>query len=222
MTRRKRRNHSSAFKAKVALSALKGERTVAELAEQFDVHPNQSHDWKKRLVEGAEDVRLFWTVDGKAADPGHGSVGMAFGDSLAAFGRQQQVAQLVPAQARNHRRFLGQPVERKVGQRRLLVRGQPCGRDRGVGHEGRGSPPRSAPTASAEPGSPNTCETAAMSRSRPGSRGTSRPALPSSTTDLMRRSRSTRSSASTSERSGAGRGRPAITSGHLLLHLPDL
>ena len=41
MTRRKRRNHSSAFKAKVALSAVKGERTVAELAEQFDVHPNQ-------------------------------------------------------------------------------------------------------------------------------------------------------------------------------------
>ena len=56
MTRRKRRNHSSAFKAKVALSTLKGERTVAELAEQFDVHPNQIQDWKKRLVEGAEDV----------------------------------------------------------------------------------------------------------------------------------------------------------------------
>ena len=50
MTRRKRRNHSSAFKAKVALSALKGERTLAELAEQFDVHPNQIQDWKKRLV----------------------------------------------------------------------------------------------------------------------------------------------------------------------------
>ena len=53
MTRRKRRNHSSAFKAKVALAALKGERT---LVEQFDVHPNQIQDWKKRLVEGAEDV----------------------------------------------------------------------------------------------------------------------------------------------------------------------
>jgi transposase-like protein len=56
MTRRKRRNHSSAFKAKVALAALKSERTLAELAEHFDVHPNQIQDWKRRLVEGAEDV----------------------------------------------------------------------------------------------------------------------------------------------------------------------
>jgi transposase-like protein len=56
MTRRKRRNHSAAFKAKVALAAVKGERTLAELAEQFDVHPNQIQDWKKRLVDGAQDV----------------------------------------------------------------------------------------------------------------------------------------------------------------------
>ena len=56
MTRRRRRNHSSAFKAKVGLSALKGERTVAEPAEQLDVQPNQIQDWKKHLVECAEDV----------------------------------------------------------------------------------------------------------------------------------------------------------------------
>jgi transposase-like protein len=56
MTRRKRRNHSPALKAKVALAAVKGERTLAELAEQFDIHPNQIQEWKKRLVEGAEDV----------------------------------------------------------------------------------------------------------------------------------------------------------------------
>ena len=56
MTKRKRRNHTSAFKAKVAVAALKGERTLAELAEQYDVHPNQIQDWKTRLVEGAEDV----------------------------------------------------------------------------------------------------------------------------------------------------------------------
>ncbi len=56
MTRRKRRNHSPAFKAKVALAALKGERTLAELAEQFDVHPNRIQDWKRRLATGAEEV----------------------------------------------------------------------------------------------------------------------------------------------------------------------
>jgi len=41
MTRRKRRNHSTAFKAKVALAAVKGDHTLTELCEQFDVHPNQ-------------------------------------------------------------------------------------------------------------------------------------------------------------------------------------
>ena len=56
MIRRKRRNHTSTFKAKVAVAALKGERTLAELAEQFDVHPNQIQEWKKRLVDGADDV----------------------------------------------------------------------------------------------------------------------------------------------------------------------
>ena len=56
MSKRPRRNHSSAFKSKVALAAVKGEKTIAELSQQFDVHPNQIQDWKKRLVEGAEDV----------------------------------------------------------------------------------------------------------------------------------------------------------------------
>jgi transposase-like protein len=56
MTRRKRRNHSPAFKAKVALAAISGDRTLAELAEQFDVHPNQIQDWKKQLMNGAENV----------------------------------------------------------------------------------------------------------------------------------------------------------------------
>ena len=56
MTRRKRRNHTASFKAKVALAAVRGERTLAELAEQFDVHPNQIQDWKRRLVDSAEDV----------------------------------------------------------------------------------------------------------------------------------------------------------------------
>ena len=56
MARRSRRNHSPVFKAKVALAAVKGERTLAELAEQFDVHPNQIQDWKKPLIIKAENV----------------------------------------------------------------------------------------------------------------------------------------------------------------------
>ncbi len=54
--KRKRRNHSSTFKAKVAVAALKGDRTVAELAEQFDVHPNQISDWKRQLMENADQL----------------------------------------------------------------------------------------------------------------------------------------------------------------------
>lgn len=57
--RRKRRNHSSAFKAKVALAAIKGEKTLAELAEQFDVRANQIQDWRRRLLDNAE-VLFGW------------------------------------------------------------------------------------------------------------------------------------------------------------------
>ena len=51
MTRR--RNHTPAFKAKVALAAAKGEKTLAELAQQFDIHPNQITQWKAQLLDGA-------------------------------------------------------------------------------------------------------------------------------------------------------------------------
>ena len=54
--KRKRRNHSPAYKAKVAVAAIKGDRTLAELSEQFDVHSNQIQDWRKRLLDNAETV----------------------------------------------------------------------------------------------------------------------------------------------------------------------
>jgi transposase-like protein len=67
MSRRPRRNHTPAFKAKVALAAVKGDRTLAQLAEQFDVHPNQITSWKAQLEGGATDV--FGPGDGSAAAP---------------------------------------------------------------------------------------------------------------------------------------------------------
>lgn len=54
--RRPRRNHSVAYKAKVAITAVKGDKTLSELAEQFDVHPNQITQWKAQLLERATDV----------------------------------------------------------------------------------------------------------------------------------------------------------------------
>ena len=56
-TRRTRRNHSPAFKAKVALTASRGEKTLAELAEQFVVHPNQITQWRTQLLAGASEPR---------------------------------------------------------------------------------------------------------------------------------------------------------------------
>jgi len=56
MTRRPRRNHSPAFKSKVALEAIKGEKTLSELAQQFDVHANQIKIWRDQLREGAKGV----------------------------------------------------------------------------------------------------------------------------------------------------------------------
>ena len=56
MTIKSRRKHSPAFKAKVALEAVRGERTVAELAQQYELYPTQIADWKRLLLERAADV----------------------------------------------------------------------------------------------------------------------------------------------------------------------
>ena len=56
MSKRPRRNHSTGFKAKVALEAVKEEKTLIQLSEQFQVHPNQITEWKKLLLEKASEV----------------------------------------------------------------------------------------------------------------------------------------------------------------------
>src|SRR5438046_8973428 len=56
MSKRARRNHSAAFKAKVALAAIKGDRMIAQLAEHFDVHPNQITAWKSQLEGNASEI----------------------------------------------------------------------------------------------------------------------------------------------------------------------
>ncbi len=67
MSRRPRRNHSADFKAKVALAAVRGDRTLTELASQFDVHPNQITQWKTQLLDRAAQV--FGTGAGPGEKP---------------------------------------------------------------------------------------------------------------------------------------------------------
>ena len=66
--KRPRRNHAAAFQAKVALAAIRGDKMPPELAEQFDVHPNQITQWKTRLLDRA--MEIFATAAEKSGEPG--------------------------------------------------------------------------------------------------------------------------------------------------------
>jgi len=68
MSKRPRRNHSPAFKAKVAMAAIKGDKTLSEIAQQFDVHPNQITQWKGQLLDGVATV-FGSDSKGEAAGP---------------------------------------------------------------------------------------------------------------------------------------------------------
>jgi transposase-like protein len=69
MTRRSSRTHSPAFKAKVALAAIKGDKTLAELAQQYDVHANQITTWRTQLLEGAAGVFGAAPAEGASGPP---------------------------------------------------------------------------------------------------------------------------------------------------------
>ena len=66
--RRPRRNHAAAFKAKVALAALKSDKTLAELAEKYDVHGNQIVQWKTQLLEGT--IEVFMSTEKRGSEQG--------------------------------------------------------------------------------------------------------------------------------------------------------
>src|SRR4051812_50146713 len=66
MARRARRTHNPAFKAKVALAAIKGEKTLADLAQQYDVHPNQITAWRARMLDGAAELFGGGAAEGAA------------------------------------------------------------------------------------------------------------------------------------------------------------
>ena len=105
MSRRPRRNHSAAFKAKVALAAIKGERTIAQLADQFDVHPNQITTWKAQLEGGAAEV----------FGPGGGTAQVGTGGRREGSARQDRRADA------GERFFRGRAQQGGIAERKALI-----------------------------------------------------------------------------------------------------
>ena len=105
MSRRPRRNHTPAFKAKVALAAVKGDRTLAQLAEQFDVHPNQITSWKAQLEGGAADV----------FGPGSGNA------TAAAGGRREVAARQDRRADAGERFFRGRAHQGGIAERKAMI-----------------------------------------------------------------------------------------------------
>ena len=87
-----RRNHGSAFKAKVALEALKGEQTVAEIASKHGLHPTLVNEWKRQLADGASSV--FDKGTGQAEKAGEALVGELYRGGFK-FGRKHRSHALI-------------------------------------------------------------------------------------------------------------------------------
>jgi transposase-like protein len=119
MSKRTRRNHSPAFKAKVALAAIKGEKALAELAQLYDVHPTQVTAWKAHLLKGASGLfgsgSTAKSRSGNARSPARTTVrSSAFVDPSLA-GRQ-------PPSIRR----LSNGLDRSVKRRRVLLHDERC------------------------------------------------------------------------------------------------
>jgi transposase len=80
--KRRRKKHSAAFKAKVAVAAVRGDRTIAELAVHFGVHPSQIYNWKKQLLDGSDGRRREWHSRGGDVPASRRPLSVAIGSDV--------------------------------------------------------------------------------------------------------------------------------------------